>query len=360
MREFKLRQACLFFIAFVPVTKVFLLPSIYAGLTGSDMWISALLNLIADTFSLLSVLLFWKRFDGMELYDVLTQTFGKAVAKITYMLYFIYFILKAYIPLAEQKGFIEITLYENTAGFLVFSPLALFAAYLAVKKARVLGRTADILALVTLSGVVLLSSLSVTNADFGSVLPFGVNGAFSIAKASYYALPWFGDAVYFMFLTGEVKPEKGYLWKTLTSYFVSGLLVVFFMLLFYATFSSIAQRQSYALTEISKYSTVIYNIGRFDYIGIFSILLSGIFALSLPIYFASLCFRRVFEVKRKLILSAVLSGIVFFAVISTQSNLSSVQNIIQTYLGGFTLILSNVLPVSLLFVRRKNEKNVKG
>ncbi len=360
MREFNLRQMCLFFIAFMPVTKIFLLPSIYAGLTGADMWISAFINLAADMVSLLSVLLFWKRFDGMEFYDALSESLGKSVAKTVYFLYFIYFMLKAYIPLVEQKGFIEITLYENTAGFLVFTPLALFAIYLSVKKACVLGRAADILAFVTLNGVILLSSLSIANADFGSVLPVGINGAFNICKASYYALAWFGDAVYFLFLTGEVKFEKGYLWKTLTSYLISGVLVVFFMLLFYSTFSSIAQRQSYALTEISKYSTVIYNIGRFDYIGIFSILLSGIFSLSLPLYFANVCFRRVFEVKRKLLLSAVLSSVVFCAVWVTQSNISLVQNVIQTYLGVFTLILSNVLPISLFFLRRKNEEIVKG
>lgn len=345
---------CLFFIAFLPVTKIFLLPSIYATLTGSDMWISSLINLAADMLSLAAVLIFWKRFNGAEVYNVLENTFGKFTAKAVYFVYFVYFMLKAYIPVAEQKGFIEITLYENTAGFLVFFPFALFVAYLAVKKACVLGRAADILSFVTINGVILLFTLSLTNADFGSVLPIGVNGISNIAKASYYALPWFGDVVYFMFLTGEVNYEKGYMPKMILSYFVSGILVSFFMLLFYATFSSIAQRQIYALTEISKYSTVIYNIGRFDYLGIFSILLSGIFALSFPVYFASLCFRRVFEVKRKLLVAAILSGIVFFAVMVTQSRLSTVQNVIQTYLGAFTFLMSNLVPISLLFIRRKN------
>ena len=357
MREFRLRQMCLFFIAFLPVTKIFLLPSIYAELTGSDMWLSSFLNLTLDIISLTAMLMLWKKFNGMGFYEIIEKSLGKWCAKIIYFVYFLYFLLKAYIPLAEQKGFIEITLYENTANLLVFSPLFLFGVYLAVKKACVLGRAADVLAFVTINGITVLFTLSFGNADFGSILPIGINGAFNVAKASYYALPWFGDAVYFLFLMGEIKVEKGYVWKTLTSYFVSGLLVCFFMVLFYSTFSSIAQRQNYALTEISKYSTVIYNVGRFDYLGIFCILLSGIFALSLPVYFASLCFRRVFEVKFKLLVPTVISLVIFLFVIFTAEKLNTVQNIIQSYLGIFTFILSNVIPVIALLLRsRRNEK----
>ena len=65
--------------------------------------------------------------------------------------------------------------------------------------------------------------------------------------------------------------------KIIIAFLISGLSVVLFMVVFYGIFTSIAFRQQFALTEISKYTAIINNIGRFDYIGILNILFSGIF-----------------------------------------------------------------------------------
>lgn len=359
MKGLRVRQICFFFVAFLPVTKIFLLPSIYARFAGADMWLSTLLNIILDVLSLTCIITLWKRFDCKGFFEILTESLGKTTAKIIFFFYFLYFLIKSYIPLSEQKSYVEVTLYENTATLMMFLPVFIFGAYLATKKASVLGRSADLLAIITIIGFALLFFLSISNAEFGHLLPIGVNGAGKITKGVYYALPWFGDAVYFLFLMGDTRHEKGTVKKMLISYAVAGLIVVFFMILFYSTFSSIAVRQSFALTEISKYSIVINNIGRFDYIGIFCILLSGIFALSLPVYFAAMCLRKVFEIKQKLVVAIIISFVVFLVIVFTNEYLSGVQKFIETYLGGFTFLMNNVLPATFLLLRRKNAQSIK-
>jgi len=143
--KFNVRNVCLFLIAFVPVTKIFLLPSIMAQFAFSDMWISALLNVALDTLTLFCALSLWKRYEGRDFYNILADNFGKTAAKIVYALYFLYFILKAYSPVTEQKTYVERTLYESTATVFTFLPFFLVSAYLASKKLFVLGRLADVI-----------------------------------------------------------------------------------------------------------------------------------------------------------------------------------------------------------------------
>ena len=357
MREFKIRQVGFFFLAFLPVTKIFYLPSIYARFAGSDMWLGTVINFALDMLTFIAVLMLWKKHRGKGLYEILENGLGKVFAKIIFAVYAVYFILKAYIPFVEQKNFIEYALYENTADIFIFMPVFGLGAYLAVKKASVLGRIADLIAVITVLGLVLLIGLAMQGADFGYLLPFGVNGAGNIFRSSYYALPWFGDAVFFMFFMGDVIPEKNYVLKTILPYIFAALFVILFMMLFFVTFSSIAVRQSFALTEISKYSTVIYNIGRFDYIGIFCILLAGSVALCLPLYFATYCVTRIFGLTLRYIPAIIINFGMAVFVYATAKSFSGIQNFIQLYLGGFMLFASNVLPALFLIIGRgKDEK----
>ena len=59
----KTRQICLFLIAFLPIPKMFMMPSIVAGIAEEDMWISTIFNLFLDfttIFFLITLLQIWK------------------------------------------------------------------------------------------------------------------------------------------------------------------------------------------------------------------------------------------------------------------------------------------------------------
>ena len=54
--QLKTRQVCLFIIAFLPITKLFIVPSILATSASEDAWISATLSLALDFITLLFIL----------------------------------------------------------------------------------------------------------------------------------------------------------------------------------------------------------------------------------------------------------------------------------------------------------------
>lgn len=353
--ELKTRQICLFFIAFLPISKLFTMPSIVAGISSEDAFISILVNAFFDLITL-SILIFACKKAKMGFFDILKSVLGNIGAKCVVFLYFIFFMLKAVLPINETKEYVEFTLYTLLPTTFYFLPFFIVAVYFCTKRLRLIGRLSDVAWLITLIGLFLLFTLSISNADFTAILPIGAQGVPKILRGSFSSLPWFGDSVYLMFFIGEFAYQKKDGIKIFLSYLLGIALVVIFIIIFYCIFTSIAHRQRFALTEISKYTTVINNTGRFDYIGILLILLSNIFTLSIPLFFATRMLNFIFNFKLKCISPIIVVGLQF--ILSTQfSNMfASIENFIINYASFYFFALANVLPVLTIIFSGKEKK----
>lgn len=358
IKQLRTRQICLFFLAMLPVTKIFLLPSLLAENARQDMWISALISATIDVITLLIVALSYKKSEK-DFFDNISVNFGKPFSRAIMILYLVFFLIKAILPINEQKDYVESTLYITMPNVLTFLPFFLVTFYLCTKKLNVYGRVSDVLFIPTLIGIVLIICLSIPNSDLESFLPIGVTGYKSILKACYKGLNWFGDSVYFLFFIGNYTREGKAECKIILSYLVASLLSVLFLFLFYATFSSIAFRQKFALTEIAKYSTIISNIGRFDYVGIFLLLFSYIFSASLPVYFASFLLQKLIPIKKKWIYPLVLCLLMFLIVVILGEYFSTIERLIITYGGIIFFLCGNVLPIVFSMLKKEKKNEIK-
>ncbi len=355
MHQLKTRQVCFFLIAFLPITKFFSLPSIISKTAGNDIWISVFISILLDFLTLIPIVLACK-ITRKSLFEILEETFSKTGAKAIAVLYIIYFIAKAILPLNEQKDYVDFTLYTLKPSIAYFIPIFVLAFYMCFKKLRLLGRLADIVWLITINGFLTLVALSISNADFSAILPIGTHKLTDLVSASFYSLSWFGDAVFIMFFIGQFKFEKGSTLKILLSFFAGAIMVLVFMIIFYAIFSYIAFRQRFALTEISKYTTVISNLGRIDYLGIIMILFSNMFALCLPIYFVSKLLDYIFEFKKIWIAPTISVAIQVFIAIFLNEYIYGIEKFITNYFGYYFLLLGNVLPIIFAIITIKKEK----
>lgn len=173
--QLRLRQVCLFFLAFSPVLRFFTLPSVFAGAANEDMWISALISVIIDFLSLCPLIFVFKNTDK-DFYTLIKEKFGDVFAKIIFVLYAAFFVFKSLLPVTEQKDYIELTLYNTFPSLMNFAPLFAIMLYFSIKHLRVIGRAADLVWLPTILGTAVLLGLSLTNVDFGAVLPVGARG----------------------------------------------------------------------------------------------------------------------------------------------------------------------------------------
>ena len=352
--QLKTRQICLFFIAFLPITKIFTLPSLLSSFSKEDLWISALVNFSIDFFTLALLLIVRNRTDK-DIFTILKDGLGERFSKSILFVFALFLILKAIIPISEQKDFIELTLYFSLPSIIYFLPFFIIAFYLSCKKLRVIGRTADLLWASSLLGIVFLFALSLTNTDFLAILPVGANGYKNILKGSYSSFNWFGDSLYFLFFLGNYKNEKHSNLKILLSYFASVLIVILFLIDFYGIFTSISFRQRFALTEIAKYSSVINNTGRFDYLSIMMILVSNFISLSLPLFFASKIFDHVFNIKKPFISPLIIVGLHLLIPLLFGQFYYSFEEISTNYLGLVFLFFSNLLPIATIFLTKRRK-----
>ncbi len=359
MYELKTRQICFFIIAFLPITKFFSLPSLIANYANEDLWISTLISLALDFLTLIPIVFVCKKTDK-TFFEIIEDVFGKNGAKIIAFLYFIYFMSKAILPLNEQKDYVEFTLYTLTPNVFYYMPLFLLAFYMCFKRIRVLGRLSDILWMITLNGFLTLIALSLSNADFSAILPIGANGLKNIARGTLTSFNWFGDSVFIMLFIGKFKWEKGSALKIFLSFALGAFMVLTFMIIFYAIFTSIAFRQRFALTEISKYTTVINNLGRFDYIGIFMILFSNMFAICLPIYFSSKLLDYIFSIKTKWLSPAIVVATHIIITLCFYEFFVSIEFFMTNYFAFYFILIGNIVPIIIMLTTlRRNKYAIK-
>lgn len=353
-KQLTTRQICLFIIAFLPVTKFFMMPSVAAKFAKEDMWISILINLAID-FVTISAITYSCKKTNTTFFGLLKNSFGKVGSKIILCFYYLFFFLKAILPLDEQRDYVEFTLYTLVPTIFYFMPFFIAAFFLCMKKLRAIGRLADIMWVITLVGFIILILLSLANADFFAILPIGANGAKNIIKGAYSSFIWFSDAPYFLFFIGEFSYRKKDYKKIFLSYLVHAFMVLFFVIIFYAIFTSIAYRQRFALTEISKYTTVISNVGRLDFLGIMMLLLSNIFSLSLPLFFCCKLLNHIFNLKKRWISPLITLGAHAFIMIFLSEYYATIESAFLGYGALIFFILGNVLPILTIFLTKKGD-----
>ncbi len=352
----KTRQISLFFIALMPVAKFFMMPSIMAGEANEDLWMSCLINVALDFVTLLAVV-FATRNAKTDFFGLLEGACGKRASKIVLLFYAVFFILKAFLPIAEQKDYVVLTMYLAMPKVGLFLPFFLVIFYLCAKKLRVIGRIADVLWVSTVLGYLLLMALSIPNLDMGALLPGGANGFVPVIKGAMKSLNWFGDCAYFLFFIGRFKREKKTELKILGAYAIAAVMVLLFVIFFYASFSSIAVRKRFALTEISKYATVINNIGRFDYLAIFLILFSSVFSLTLPLYFANMILERVYPLKRPWMYPLFLAVLMLTLTLTLSEKMWSIEYAILNYAPPIFILFNNALPIIFSLLKKGGQKN---
>lgn len=358
IKPLKTRQICFFYVAILPVVKFFIAPSVISGISGEDLWISAFINCAVDIVTV-AALYFLLKNEDCDFFTLTERAFGKAFAKTVAILYIVFFLLKTLMPLNEVKDYVEQTLYITSPNLMTFMPIFIAIIFISAKRLRVIGRIADGALIIALVGYAFMFALSVPHTDFEAILPVGANGAKNIFLGAYSSSAWFSDGAYFLFFVGEyVKGKKDGL-KIILSTAGSVLITLFFMIIFYGTFTSIAQRQCFALTEISKYTTAINNMERFDYIPIFALLFVSIFSLAAPFYFAAELVTRLFPIKRLVAAIAVCAPSVLLLLFFDEY-FASIERFILDIASGYFLFFGSVFPIATavaIKLRKKEEIN---
>lgn len=354
VKKISVRQVCFIIITLFSVSKFYVLPARVSGVSGEAGYLSVALNFLLD-FILLLICVYAVKLKEKSLYNTSIENFGVTLTKTTYFLYAIYFILKAFIPLLEQKNTISLTFYESQPTLLIFMPFFVLAFYITAKGVNAFSRSVELFIWVFFASLLIIFSLSVSAGEYSSLLP--MSQPFSkIGKGAYSVLLWFGDPLCILFLGDFLSSKKGLLKKTIIAYIISAVITLLLIVVFYSIFQGIAERQYYAPIKMSKYSITLSNIGRFDYLG--SVMLSAIsvYSICLPLLLSCLCLNKVFNFKSKLISPAIVTILEAVLLFIYQNEIFTHIDFVQTYLLPFFMVMTYLLPsVMLLFIIKEKK-----
>lgn len=359
--DMKSRQIATFFIAFLPLIKIISAPSVFAAFCGEKLWMPAAGLFLADIL-LISLFIFYaKRRDYVPFFDILTEDYSKAFARVVFFIYAIFFLLRAFIPLCEYKYLVESGFYEVLPRSEIFFPVFALTFYMAVKGLKILGRCSEIAAPITIIGMLIVFYLTIGSGDFANLLPLFYGSGTKEISCALKNTFWFNDAIYFIMFCGHFKNEKNVPLKIYICYGVSALFTLVFYACFYAVFYTVAPLEKTALSSVSIFSITLINVGRFDYLALFMLMISGVFAISVPVCASVKCFGRAFQTGKTLVPSLIINAILLVAVETFSGKLNYIIEFYQNELAPFFIICGYFLPLLGLkgcFERRLKTKTI--
>lgn len=308
MNKISSRQLYFFLAAVAPVGKLILMPTQLVYYAKNDLLFPCAVNFILQAGAVFLVMLLSR--GNQTLYKLLENTFGKIAAKILITVFSLFLFYAAFMPLVEQRLFVQSVFYDTLPSTVAFAPFFLFSAYLCAKPLCSFGRTWDILAFFSIAGFLGIMIFSCGNADLGALAPVGAAGAGGFLRGSAFTMSWYFDAAILLLLMGKFEYKKGMAWKCALSYLAGAAAVLLFLAVFYGIFSDIAVRQLFAFSKISKYFSGITVLGRIDYIFIFSLALVMAFYCALPLQAGVDCLKQAYGRKDGKLLPAVASVVV--------------------------------------------------
>lgn len=341
-------QICALFIAICPLIKLITAPAVFAGYCGEKLWQPLLINFSADLLLLFLCMHLSKKYQNLTFFEILTKRYSLTFAKIIFLLYALFFTAKAVIPLIEQKEFIENAFYETLPQAPVFYPIFIVIFFIAIKGYTTLGRTGQIGLFISGAGLLLILFLSIPTADFKKVLPLFAFSNKNTPICALNALSWFNDGIYLLFFTGYFKRKKSTFKYIFLSYAIMAVIIILYFVTFYSIFSYIAPTQELALNSMSIFGVTLVNVGRFDYVALFLLAMTGAIACALPVVIATNCISESFSLKSKIIPASAITLFLLVIMILFSAKYEEVLSFSSKYLTPFYLLCGYILPLLTL------------
>ncbi len=348
MSKINVRQLSIIIAVIFSVVKFFVLPAHVSGFSHEAGWMALFVNFSLDFLLLLICLYVVKNQPHASVYETSVKFFGKTFTKVVFVLYAVYFLLKAFIPILEQKNTISLTFYESQPTLLIFMPFFIVAFYIIIKGVNAFARSIEIISWLWAIGLLIIFALSIPAGKYASLLPL-FQPANKVLSGTINSLLWFGDPVIILFLAEFLSEKKDIYKKPIIAFIVATVITLLLVIVFYSVFQGISERQYYAPIKMSKYSITLSNIGRLDYFGSMMFSVVSVYGMTLPMLMATICINKVFSLKNNVIVPIIITVIELVAVYIFQNEIFTNIEFFQTYILPFMIIVCYLLPLILFF-----------
>ena len=352
------RQIALVAAFLLPAAKLLEVPSLLATYAAGDLLLPAFLHFVLQ-FGVLFALIFAASKSEKTLFERLNQHLGKW-ALIFYVLYAVYFLLAAILPLLDVEKFTYAAFFDTSPTVFAFVSFFIFSGFLCAKGLKTLGRAADLCLFLFLIPFLALIGMSLFTADFSHLLPLFGNKFGDTMYAFKRTTPHFSDTILLLPLIGNLQYKKGDGIKILGGYAVGAGGTLLFLATFFGIYASIAPREHYAFSKIAQYFPALDVIGRFDLLFVYMLTIVLLIFTAMPLQYATQLFCEGFKVKSHVFVSAIVNVGALLFLLFANRRYDAIYTLIS---GKFPLVfwfIADVVPLFFLFLPKFNKKEVKN
>lgn len=246
--------------------KMFMLPALMLRVVGKDSYIVMLVWIAFEFVDLTFVVLLARRNPDKTMYEILTDAFGKVVSRVIVALFTLFVCAKGLLVLGELKTFFIITMYADINWVVMLIPLMALLCAFGIRSLRSIGRTAELITPVIVVSTLVLSGLLLGDIEFANLLPVMENGFAPIKKGMLTFPMWFGDVSFLLMFLGNIKINRGFIWKSYLSKLVATALVMLFSVTLFSTYANVSTLIDYGnnVSNMTQLSMGAQDNGRFD------------------------------------------------------------------------------------------------
>jgi hypothetical protein len=282
-----------------------------------------------------------------------------------------YYLCAILLPLLDLEKFSHAVFFDTAPTTFYFTVFFLFSAFFSAKGIQSIGRIADLCLFLFLIPFFALIVMSLTETDFSHLLPLFGTDFSQIKLGIRNTSPHFSDVALLLPLLANCrfqspKHKTNLSHETtkgdklvLLGYVAGALFTMLFLAVFYAIFSALAPREHYAFSKIAQYFPALEVIGRIDFLFIYLLTIVLFFYTCLPIHYTIGCTAKILKVQRRSWISAVLHIFLFLFVLFCNRFYNTFYGIIAGKLAPVFWVVSDMLPLFLLFLPKPNTPNVK-
>lgn len=246
--------------------KMFMLPALMLRVVGKDSYIVMLMWIAFEFVDLTFVVLLARRNPDKTMYEILTDAFGKVVSRVIVAMFTLFVCAKGLLVLGELKTFFVVTMYADINWVVMLIPLMALLCAFGIRSLRSIGRTAELITPVIVVSTLVLSGLLLGDIEFANLLPVMENGFAPIKKGMLTFPMWFGDVSFLLMFLGNIKINRGFIWKSYLSKLVATALVMLFSVTLFSTYANVSTLIDYGnnVSNMTQLSMGAQDNGRFD------------------------------------------------------------------------------------------------
>jgi spore germination protein KB len=239
------------------------LPALLSQTAGKDAWIAALIGSIIEIAILFPIIFWLSRKDEKSIYESLRW---KVLGKIVMAVFFCVFFYEILILTEQTYNLINGNLFDYVPYYVFSLPLLFMGVFFCFQPTRSIFRSGELFFVFIIIGIALSVFPALGNISGREVLPVFSGGAKPIFNAVLKSAIYFESALFLLMFKGEIKIEKHFCKKFMTTAILLSAFFVFFVFMFYALFGPLASTKTIAITNFTTQSKFITASGRLDWV----------------------------------------------------------------------------------------------